>query len=124
MRMHREKMSMTSVAYANDRQNQSIAFWRRMLKKISEDVDRKKRLEKSICPVCFYRGSRVGGAACSQRQCSFCDEILHSGNTCVDMICSPCAKKAGLCCQCGADVNLKNKRVRVFPESTPELPSR
>lgn len=118
MRSNRRNVDLVSIEYANDRAKQSIAYWRKRLKGVDEDPQRQARLDAAQCALCFYEQSRIGGAACTSIQCAFCDKWIHSGNTCVDIMCVDCAKKAGLCCHCGCDLNLKSRRKRELPEKT------
>ena len=76
----------------------------------NEDPRKKERLAEGVCVICFYRGGRIGGARLTFGECAFCENPLSSGNTCIDVTCKPCALEKGLCCQCGADVNLKVRR--------------
>lgn len=81
---------------------------------MQQDHERIERLAKSECVVCYvpYGSGRAGGAMCTSQECAFCDTVLHSGNTCIDVLCIPCAKANGLCKHCGADVDLKQRRKR------------
>lgn len=124
MRARRRKIDPVTIAYANDRHKDAIRFWRRRLDGVDKDPDKAKRLASAECPICFYERSRIGGAACTQAQCAFCDKKLSSGNTCIDVMCTECAVKTGLCKHCGADVNLRSRRNIVLPERTEDLPER
>lgn len=118
MRANRRSIDKVSIEYANQQAKEIIAHWRRRLKHVDEDPQREKRLAAAQCALCFYEQSRIGGAVCTSVQCAFCDKRLSSGNTCIDMMCVDCAKKAGLCCHCGCDLDLKNRRNRELPERT------
>lgn len=118
MRANRRSVDKISIEYANQRAKQNIAYWRKRLKDVDEDQQREKRLAAAQCALCFYEQSRVGGASCTSVQCAFCDKRLTSGTTNVDLMCVDCAKKAGLCCHCGCDIDLKNRRNRQLPEPT------
>lgn len=84
------------------------------------DPDRKERIAQQQCVVC-WKTSRIGGAACTSRQCGLCDTTLHSGSTNIDVLCHECARRAKLCRHCGADLELKNRRTRDLPERTPDI---
>jgi hypothetical protein len=87
-------------------------------KKITEDPDRKQRLEVSECVMCHTSG-RVGGSMSTTVLCAFCDKELHFGSTCVDVCCLDCAKQYNLCKHCGSDIDLKQRRkMRVFTPVT------
>lgn len=80
--------------------------------KMTQDLEAGKRKKESYCVMCYvpYGAGRVGGAACTSRECGLCDTIIHSGNTNIDMLCQPCAVENRLCRHCGADVDLRNRR--------------
>ncbi len=81
-----------------------------LAEKFKVDPDKKKRLEKHECPVCFYIDSRIGGAIMCTVQCGLCDEIMQFPSTSTDVLCESCAKRTGLCRHCGSDVNVKKRR--------------
>lgn len=120
MYRRRTKVDLASVEFRNSGHRHMINHYRSFLKKVDEDADRKKRLLSALCPVCYYNQSRIGGAACTRAQCAFCDAILNSGNTNIDVMCQRCAASYGLCKHCGADVDLKNRRKRVLPKPAEE----
>ena len=119
MNGRRQTPTTTGIEFRNQQAKAAIRFWRSMVTKIDADEQRKERREKGVCPVCFYReGGRVGGARCTSAQCGFCDETLHSGSTAIDVLCQSCAVASGICRQCGADMELKNRRKRELPQPT------
>ena len=65
--------------------------------------------------MCFG-GSRIGGAAMTRWTCAFCGKQAWCGNTAVDVLCHDCAAEHGLCKHCGADIDLKNRRVWNLPK--------
>jgi hypothetical protein len=80
-------------------------------KNIENDPKKEERLAKSQCLACFYLRSRAGGSACTSLKCTVCeDNIIRSGNTCIDIVCLDCAKKYKLCSHCGADIDMKQRR--------------
>lgn len=86
---------------------------------IAGDTKRTERLAKCECVLCFTSG-RVGGAMCTTTICGLCDEVLHFGSTCTDVLCPECAKKHGLCKHCGGDIDLKQRRKPwIKPKETP-----
>lgn len=105
MHLDKKNIDLVSVQWATSSQQSYLEF----CKKVIEDKDKKERLEKCECQVCYFK-SRIGGAALSQRPCGLCEEIIHAGNTCVDVLCKECAKKHRLCKRCGATIDLKNRR--------------
>ena len=114
----RANVDLSEISWETERGKDRVSYYRSMLKKIDEDKEKERRLEQSECFLCFYEKSRIGGSACTQVQCAFCNKVLSSGTTNIDKMCVDCAKKAGLCKHCGADVNLKNRRKRELPAKT------
>lgn len=76
------------------------------------DKSKKERREKGECKFCFYmRTQRIGGAAMTSQPCGICGEYQMYGSTNTDKICLKCAKKHELCKYCGADLELRPRRV-------------
>lgn len=115
MRSHRQRIDMASVENANYLHKDRIEHYEQMLLNYRKDPQKADRLSKQECVVCFY-GSRIGGAAITFRDRAFCGDRCTSGNTNVDVMCRSCAKQAGLCKHCGADMDYKNRRTRNWPE--------
>ena len=88
-------------------------MWRKDQVKLSEkivyDPDKKARLAKQECVVCFYY-PRVGGAMISFSNCGLCGKEMRFPSTNVDKLCPECAKEHRLCKHCGADIHLKSRR--------------
>lgn len=118
MKARRKNIDRATIEWTNNGHRHLISSMRRRLKLCDEDADKSKRLAQSLCKMCYYESSRIGGATCTFAQCGLCDANLSSGNTCIDALCLECAKKTGLCAHCGADVEYKNRRKRVLPERT------
>jgi len=116
MQRRRAKVDRYNVEHRNFMHKDRINWMRSYVQKIDADTEKKVRLDDALCPVCHYEKSRIGGAACTSAQCAFCQTVLHCGNTNIDVMCKDCAKQAGLCRHCGADLNLKNRRKLVLPE--------
>lgn len=87
---------------------------------LSTDSERDQRLQAQECKYCWYlTRPRVGGAAITARECSICgtDQTFSSTNT--DPLCKPCAHENSLCCHCGGDIDMKNRRKpRPFQEKS------
>lgn len=76
------------------------------------DKDAKDRRKESKCKRCYYIWhSRIGGAAMTTQYCGICDTPVLYGSTATDKLCLPCALKHELCKQCGADVQLRPRRI-------------
>lgn len=78
--------------------------------KILHDPDQQNRQLASMCPVCYYSESRIGGAAITTRECGICETEMTFGSTSTDELCCECAKRNKLCRQCGGDVDMKHRR--------------
>lgn len=115
----RRIISLSTIESENGFHKGWIEATKKIIDDIASDAERKVRLEKQECPFCFYRKSRIGGAAMTSVQCGLCDETVRSSNTNVDVLCKMCAKDNGLCKHCGADIDLKSRRKRVLPVPTP-----
>lgn len=72
--------------------------------------DSKERLEKCLCPVCFSRPYRVGGASITVKPCDSCGRELTFSSTATDCLCIKCAKTYKVCKECTADLFLKTRR--------------
>lgn len=114
MRKGKAKIDRASIEQRNREHKSLIAHYKRLVERVTTDMFRKKRLEAQECVICFG-GSRIGGAACTSWACAFCGKESWGGNTNTDVLCHECAKKAGLCKHCGADIDLKNRRKRELP---------
>lgn len=75
------------------------------------DTKREKRLAAHECQYCYYLAGRVGGAAMTQSNCRSCNVEHWNSSTCTDEFCEACAKKFGICRHCGADLDLKTRKV-------------
>lgn len=88
--------------------------------RVSTDADKELRVAAQECKSCWYLSRpRIGGAAMTARECSICgtDQIFSSTNT--DPLCKPCAQENSLCCHCGGDIDMKNRRKpRPFQEKS------
>jgi hypothetical protein len=78
-------------------------------RRVVEDHDREKRLEKQECVHCFHSG-HVGGSMSCRVLCGLCGKEMLFMSTCFDVLCPECAREHNLCKHCGADINLKKRR--------------
>lgn len=79
-------------------------------KKLVEDPDRTRRLEKCQCPTCFYQEPMMAGAAVTLQPCMCCHEVQQYGSTRTNVLCLPCAQENELCVKCGADIYWRTDR--------------
>lgn len=75
------------------------------------DTDRKARLEKQRCKVCYYIDTDILACqAFTHYHCTACElELIHA-NSNINALCLDCAKKHKLCIHCGADIELGDRR--------------
>lgn len=83
--------------------------------RVSNDPDKKDRLEKCQCKSCYYLRGRIGGAAITNKPCDMCKEEQMFSSTCTDALCTKCAKDNDLCKFCGGDLHMRVRR-RDWPE--------
>jgi hypothetical protein len=102
-------MSKSMMISATERSKQQVQRWIDLAKRVEQDVDKPKRLERHECKACFY-SQRVGGAAITSRKCMCCDTSQTYGSTNTDVLCVKCAKEHALCKHCGGDLELRERR--------------
>lgn len=105
----RRPIDAVSVERETARQKDTVRYFAKRYRETTDDPHREQRLKKMQCVVC-YGGGRIGGAACSSTNCGGCGETIHSGSTCLDVLCLACALRLQLCTHCGADIELKRRR--------------
>ena len=111
MRARKGILSRANVAHATGNGKRHVDNALLAAKKLSNDEDRKERLEKSQCLSCFYLfKTRMGGASFTHRDCAGCDKDMLFSSTATDLLCLDCASKNCLCARCGADLELKERR--------------
>jgi len=115
MEAKRQRIDRVYIERVNGEHKMRIEMYRRMLDRIQNDPNKQERLESQECVMC-YGVPRIGGTSVTKRQCAFCKEMVSSCNTNVNVLCGGCAKTAGLCRHCGADIELTNRRKRELPE--------
>lgn len=106
----RSLIDAAAVERETSRQKDTVRYFAKRYRETTDDPHREQRLKKMQCVVC-YGGGRIGGAMCCSTRCGGgCGVTLHSGNTCLDVLCLACATRLQLCCHCGADIELKQRR--------------
>jgi hypothetical protein len=101
----RRTVDLSSVLNQTARNNDHLDYYRRVL----DDPDKEARIAKQLCQVCQYQG-RIGGSMMTTQQCARCETVTTFSNTCVDVLCQPCAKGLRLCKHCGGDMDNKMRR--------------
>jgi hypothetical protein len=86
-----------------------IAALRETLDNCMHDKERKRRLKHLECPSCWYLTSGISGQAFTRYTCQVCGGDYWHPNTSVPRVCRGCAAKLGICCACGADLELKRR---------------
>ena len=118
MIIHRRIIDLASIERANSQNRGDVDHYVERTEMMTKDPERKERLAKQECVVC-YKAGRLGGAAMTTALCGICAKEMYFGNTNTDALCPECAKAAGLCRHCGADIDLKNRRKRTLPAIIP-----
>ena len=110
--MHAAKKTIDSVAvqWATTMAQHQIDNVLIRSEQFKNDPERKKRGVTYECIPCHY-SARIAGQAFTDRPCGICDTVIQSGNTDVNVLCIPCAKKYSLCAHCGADIALRPHRI-------------
>lgn len=105
------KIDQSSVTWNTDRSIERVRHTTALALKYVTDPDKLSRLSEALeCIPCYYNGSRIGGAAMTQRPCGVCEEMMMFGNTCTDVVCQKCAKQYELCLHCGSDLKMRPRR--------------
>lgn len=111
MEVKRGMLSRGNVAHATGRGKRYVEDALEAAKNLASDTQKKERVEKGLCLSCFYLfKQRMGGAAITNRQCAGCETVMRFSSTATDLLCKPCANANALCCRCGADIGLKDRR--------------
>lgn len=114
MQFKQKKITLYDVQWATQSARDRIDYHSKIALRLLNDDEKQIRMTKSLCPVCYYSDSRIGGSAITHTNCSLCEKELCFSNTCTDKLCEICAMGKGLCKHCGAAVNLKISRSLSF----------
>lgn len=112
MKIPKRKIDKVSVEWQNNRKKELVQHITKLAHLYAEDPEKKTREKEHLCKVCYYDSSRVGGSAITTTECAMCTIKMVFSNTCVDVLCDDCAKKAQLCKHCGSDIHYVNRRNR------------
>lgn len=118
-----KKMDAYSVLFQGSMHADHLRSVIRKAKAAEFDEDRVERLKRSLCKVCHYLSSQIGGAAMSDQACGICGKRQVYGSTYTDALCMDCAKEHALCKHCGADRELRPNRRKfawIKPPADPE----
>lgn len=105
-----QKFDLFSLQFATSIAQEQIERTTQRLERLRADANKDERLKRQVCPRCFYLSARMCGQAFTAYNCGWCGGEFCWANTCVPRFCKNCAKKLGICIDCGADVNLKHRR--------------
>lgn len=117
MKYPAKKMDVVAMVQSTSRASYYVTDVLRRASKIKTDADRKFRLIEHECKSCFYISGKIGGAAMTNSSCGLCGRPMMFGSTCIDAICTECAKEHSLCKHCGGDLEIRKGR-RKWPKST------
>lgn len=112
----RSKLTNSDIGLRNWGKLDFLKNTEKMMNGIKEDVNKKDRLSKSTCLVCYYdrRGIMVTNASVTTN-CRSCNKKITFGNSNTDEVCLECAKEHKLCVHCGSDIEYKQrKKYRAF----------
>ena len=111
MKQRKEIVNKATICHKNNRARERIDEALKRAHRLTEDPDKKIREDNCLCRSCYYLSNvRIGGATITQRPCGICEAIMRFGSTASDVICHACAKDNNICKQCGADMELKDRR--------------
>ncbi len=111
MKQRKEAVTRSTIASKNSRAKHQITSIIKRAEKLQADPDKQKRLDMNLCLCCYYANNpRMGGASMTQRPCGLCEQEMRFSSTATDVLCGSCATEQGLCKQCGADIELKNRQ--------------
>lgn len=111
MKIPKGNLNRANVAMATGRAKRHVEDVLESAKKLSQDSEKKERLQESLCPCCYYlRKARMGGARITHKDCAECEREMVFSSTATDLLCIDCAKENKLCLRCGADLELKERR--------------
>jgi hypothetical protein len=106
----RRTVDLCSILRASDAAREYVRWTREVCFNLTTDPKKAERLEKSQCVVCFYARGRMGAAVVTTAQCGVCDRTIHSGNSCVGVVCVECGKAHEFCTYCGGDIRMRTRR--------------
>jgi DNA-directed RNA polymerase subunit RPC12/RpoP len=88
-----------------------IAGLRERLANIDGDAEREERLRQLQCPACWYASGGLAGQAFTRYTCQVCSAEFQHPNTHTPRMCRVCSDRLRICVECGADLELKQRRV-------------
>lgn len=91
---------------------------RRNLAKLDLDVYRDARFQHRECPACYYlRSERIAGQGFTDWRCSSCGTQQQPwSNTNHPHFCNDCCDLHGMCCRCGGDLDLAERKSLKAPK--------
>jgi len=119
-----KEINLADVRALTYRRRQSRDLIVARAKALVDDPDRQKRLQAQLCLMC-YHDTRLAGQAFTDTNCRACNKDMQFSSTDVDALCPECARALKLCRHCGADLNLRWRKVvavATIPKVTPFEP--
>lgn len=110
MQFPKRAIDRTTIEHANGHARDHVSWVIRLASNFLKDPKRKDRKRESKCMPCFYRESRIGGASITTQPCGICGKERVFPSTATDALCLECAIENGLCCECGGDMEMANRR--------------
>ncbi|MFI5301436.1 MAG: hypothetical protein ACHREM_25395 [Polyangiales bacterium] len=105
------KLTIVDVRNATHFARQRKDRLTQMALELLDDPRRSERLAARQCVVCFYgRDATIVGHGFTTWTCRGCDTSDRHANTGVPKLCDACSDKCGLCTQCCADLDLRDRK--------------
>lgn len=100
---HPKEFDRYTMIMANQRAQGMIKSAVKYANLLTQDPDREKRVEVSLCKPCFYSVG-MGGAAITTQPCACCEKPQVYSSTNTDALCLECAQEHSLCKHCMGDL--------------------
>lgn len=110
MRFVKKAIDEDSIYFATELAKNGSKRIMNLAESLKEDPRKSERRKNALCKLCFYNGSRIGGAAMTFQPCGICGEDMCFGNTATDSVCPECAFQNDLCKHCGGDIEMRQRR--------------
>jgi hypothetical protein len=111
LKNQKEIITLSSISTRNLIGNAQIKSILKKAELLKSDQDQEQRIGKSLCICCYYvNNARIAGCAITDRQCGLCETVMRFSSTATDVTCLDCAKRNDICKQCGADIDLTNRK--------------
>ncbi|MCY9873857.1 hypothetical protein [Vibrio barjaei] len=105
------RLTRSKVRFQNQTNNLKIEQLERRLQKLRADSESERRTDSKLCLLCYYLPMEEDlQFKQTVKPCGICDAQMTSNFAITDVICSKCSSFEGICKNCGADYELKEKK--------------